>query len=184
MKRRTPVRHTVKSHTREGKRVRSFERGRGTKQKQRKTVKSKVVGSEKMRPIPPEQRVNTLAEELQRAREKDAPMKLCYHGAYTREVAEQILKEGFKDGTYFTPQMENAYAAGARPYVFEVLFCMDFKPRGGWQWVETGITSTDRIHALYEFDKDPLYKNQHVFDVLSEHNMDLMRRKGKEAVLG
>lgn len=180
--RSSPTRHKVRTHTREGRRVKSFERGSG--QKQRKVVKSRVVGSEKPKFIPPEQRVNTLAEELQRAREKDVRMQLCYHGTHSREIAEGILRKGFKDGTYFTPQMENAYAAGARPYVFEVLFCMDFKPRGGWQWVETGITSTDRIHALYVFDKDPLYKNQHVFDVLSEHNMDLMERKGEEAVLG
>lgn len=182
--RKSPIRHKVKSHTRQGKQVQSFERGSGVKQKQRKIVRSKVVGSGGSKPIPPEQRVNTLAEELQRAREKDAPMRFGYHGTHSREAAEQVLKEGFKDGTYFTPQMENAYAGGDRPYVFEVLFCMDFEPRGGWQWVETGITSTDRIHALYVFDKDPLYKNEGVFDVLSEHNMDLMRRKGKEAVLG
>lgn len=182
MPRKKPIRHTVRSHRREGKSVKSFERGSGVKQ--RKIVKSRVVGSEKMKSIPPEQRVNTLAGELQRAREKGVEMRFCYHGTRSREDAERILKVGFKDGTYFTPQMANAYAGGARPYIFEVAFCMDFEPRGGWQWVETGITSTDRIHALYVFDKDPLYENFDGFYEMGKHNVDLAKRKRKEAGLG
>lgn len=38
MTRRTPIRHTVKSHIRRGKRVKSFERGSGTRSKLRRKV--------------------------------------------------------------------------------------------------------------------------------------------------
>lgn len=41
MTRKSPVRHKVKSHTREGKPVRGFERGRGVRQQRRVAVKEK-----------------------------------------------------------------------------------------------------------------------------------------------
>ncbi len=46
-KRKPPIRHKVKSHTRQGKPVRSFERGRGTRTRKRKVIKSHVIGPEK-----------------------------------------------------------------------------------------------------------------------------------------
>ncbi len=47
MPRKTPIRHKVRPHTRQGKPVRSFERGRGTRTRKRKVVKSHVIGPEK-----------------------------------------------------------------------------------------------------------------------------------------
>lgn len=43
MKRRSPVRHKVRSHTREGKRIESFERGKGTRKA--RSHRSKTVGT-------------------------------------------------------------------------------------------------------------------------------------------
>ncbi len=47
IKRKTPIRHKVRAHKREGKPVRSFERGRGTRARQRKVVKSHVIEPKK-----------------------------------------------------------------------------------------------------------------------------------------
>lgn len=44
MKRKTPVRHRVRAHRRQGTLVKSFERGKGTHQSQRRLVKVKTTG--------------------------------------------------------------------------------------------------------------------------------------------
>ena len=49
MKRKSPVRHRVKSHTREGKRVNSFSRGHGTKQILKNKTKKVKLRSGKQR---------------------------------------------------------------------------------------------------------------------------------------
>ena len=166
------------SRKRKGKKVDPYPMGAKPKvTHSRKSRRAKRGRPKDPIPLPPEQQVHSLEDELKRAKETGSGMQLCYHGTYSKEVAEKVLEEGFKDGTYFTPQMENAYAGGARPYVFEVAFCMDFQPRGGWQWVETGIVSQDRINALYVFDRPPLYTNSKVFNAVGEHNMEKLRRQ-------
>ena len=56
----------------------------------------------------------------------------CYHGTNTKKNQQLIIKNGFKDGTYFARHMEDALEYGGE-YIFTVYFD-EYEINGGWQF--------------------------------------------------
>lgn len=115
----------------------------------------------------------SLEAEFKRCKVKNRKMAMGYHGTVRKKVADKILQEGFKQGSFFATHLEDAIGFGGE-YVFEVAFCMDFKPRGGWQWVEKDGVPPERIVTLNKFNKEQLFENDVVRDAVFKHNIELM----------
>lgn len=100
MKRKSPIRHRVKRHTREGKNVSSFNRGHGKNTIKQFTVKRKIE------------------ENSQKKIKSKFQTRIAYH-ITTKETAEKIKKEGFKPngdwwgyGTWFSKKPLIGYMPG------------------------------------------------------------------------
>jgi hypothetical protein len=76
-----------------------------------------------------------------------------YHGT-TKENAENILKEGFRAGTYFGQHMEDALHFGG-DIVFEVWFSKP--PSEDWQWVCPEAVPISKILTVIALQPSLIY---------------------------
>jgi hypothetical protein len=89
---------------------------------------------------------------------------ILYHGTNLFKTAKIILKEGFKEYTYFSENLYPAIFQGGK-YVFEVLFIKNNLPNN-WQVRCKNKISPDRILSL------TLYKNNKKL----RNNKELLKR--------
>lgn len=93
MKRKTPVRHTVRSHKRLGKLVKSFERGKG--RKPQKLSKHRVV----KRKINTSKSIETRQEELILSTHKVKPINEIYRLVKDEEALDRVLSQNLLRAT-------------------------------------------------------------------------------------
>jgi len=78
------------------------------------------------------------------------PLVICYHGTKPRNVPG-IMRDGFKEGTYFARHLENAIHMGGR-HVFGVAFDKaKLSDPPHWQFIVREVIPPDRIvhHRVY-----------------------------------
>jgi len=82
-------------------------------------------------------------------------MTIRFHGT-TKDVAEIILKRGFKKGTHFAKHLEDALVMGGK-YIFWVYFEED--PTKYWEYISDKKTPSSRILLLRKYATSRLYQN-------------------------
>ena len=90
-------------------------------------------------------------------------MRICYHGT-NEENAKSILKEGFRYGTWFAANLQDALAFGG-PHIFRVAF--DFDEAPDWQFYVSQVISADRIVEYSIYEKRVIVSNE---SLLFDHN--------------
>jgi len=75
----------------------------------------------------------------------------CYHGTNTKKKVQAIMRNGFKDGTYWARHMEDALEFGGK-YIFEVMFD-EYEINGGWQFTSMEV-APDKIEKLFTINHD------------------------------
>lgn len=101
-------------------------------------------------------------------------LRICYHGTSTRKVADKILKEGFKDNTYFSKNLHDAISYGGR-YVFSVVFETDLLP-DGWQFVANKMPPESIMGLTHYREVKKLYENKPLGKKVFESNIEAERR--------
>jgi hypothetical protein len=91
-------------------------------------------------------------------------MRICYHGT-TEANAKAILSEGFRDGTWFAANLQDALGYGGL-HVFEVVF--DEVP--AWQFTSNPV-STGRIVRYTVYTADVLLDNQELRKRVFDYNL-------------
>lgn len=84
-------------------------------------------------------------------------LRICYHGTNC-EAAKKILKEGFRQFTYFAMHLEDATGYGGE-YIFEVVF-PDTVEGFGWQFKTPHGVPADKIVSHYRLKKTDIYENK------------------------
>jgi hypothetical protein len=89
-------------------------------------------------------------------------MMIAYHGTMSREIADKILKEGFKVGTWFAKKnLADALVHGG-PYIFTVEFdpagFKGEKFEGDWQFWLRDSLGPEAIVALHHFEKAAIFE--------------------------
>lgn len=84
-------------------------------------------------------------------------MCVYYHGT-SKENADLIIKEGFKEGTYFTWDLHSALVMGGM-YIFGIFF-EDKDISNYWEWRNSKVIHPDKILYLRKFDVECLYDNE------------------------
>lgn len=79
------------------------------------------------------------------------PMQIVYHGT-NKTAAFKILKNGFKEGTYFAVHLEDAIGYGGL-YVFEVVFPSSLIQKGQWQICTFNPLQPESIVRMTKFNK-------------------------------
>ena len=85
-------------------------------------------------------------------REAGKSTVVAYHGTVETAV-ENILKEGFRVGTYFTNQLDSALRMGG-PYVFGVVFDEAFPC---WEYISNEVVKPDRIAYVQRIEAQNIY---------------------------
>ena len=93
--------------------------------------------------------------------------RLLYHGTEDEKIFQTILAEGFKAGTYFTPQLDSAIVYGGR---FVLTILDDGTMGDGWEVIAEMPVSGDRILYAHSFSRALAYVND-------EALLDLKRRQ-------
>lgn len=95
--------------------------------------------------------------------------KIVYHGT-NKEAADIILKEGFKEWSYFAINLDDALAFGG-PYIFRVVLSIH-KDNKNWQPRNREAIGVDKIVELRHYDEhEVLYENDEASkDVAKEAN--------------
>ena len=91
---------------------------------------------------------------------------ICYHGT-NKKNADLILKQGFRDGTFFARHLEDALGYGGK-WIFEVWFCEENLPKG-WQFT-SNETPPDRIIAVYKLEKRKMLERGKLRDKVFDSN--------------
>jgi len=94
-------------------------------------------------------------------------MTIWYHGT-TKENAEEIAQTGFREGTFFTSDLSSAIFYGGE-FVFHVWF--DEDPTSYWEYVATGVISTEKILYLIYYSPE-----------LCIHNRECQRRIREQSI--
>ncbi len=81
--------------------------------------------------------------------------RVCYHGT-NQENAQSIIKTGFRLGTWFAANLQDALAYGG-PHVFQVVFHFEEPPN--WQFMVDEEVSTDRIVQYSVFEQRIIVEN-------------------------
>lgn len=92
-------------------------------------------------------------------------MRICYHGT-DPAAASLILKEGFKDGTWFAANLQDALGFGGL-CVFEVAFDKDSPD---WQFTAPPV-KPDRIVSYAVYTKSVSYDNDKLRQEIFESNI-------------
>lgn len=85
-------------------------------------------------------------------------MPLLYHGTNSKRVFEIILKEGFKEGTYFTPYLNSAITYGGK-WVFAIGEAKD-RPGNPWEIIMQDPIPPERILFVHEYSPKLIYLNK------------------------
>jgi len=94
--------------------------------------------------------------------------KLWYHGT-NKESASKILKNGFKEGTYFARHLEDALGFGGE-YVFEVALKLNHKY---WELITKDVISADRIVRLKKYKRPNIeFENKKLGDEVFNWNLE------------
>ena len=101
--------------------------------------------------------------------------KIWFHGTQHRK-AQKILKEGFREGTYFADHLEDALEFGGN-HVFQVV--IDFKFRRGrrdkmfsWQVVSANYISKENIVSYKIYPKpEKVFENKKLREKLFEESL-------------
>ena len=94
---------------------------------------------------------------------------ICYHG--TKKVAARsIMKEGFREGTYFARHLEDAVGFGGY-HVFEVCFQADLL-HDNWQFCAWEVVPPDRIISYRVYRRTVEYENGDLRNTIFESNSD------------
>lgn len=82
------------------------------------------------------------------------PKRIVFHGT-DADAAQSILREGFRDWTYFARALEDAVEFGG-DHIFEV--CVDLPDSDNWQPRLSGV-KPDQVVRLYRFDRTDLFRD-------------------------
>ena len=97
-----------------------------------------------------------------------SPLCICYHGT-TTSLANRILQQGFRAGTYFALHLEDALTFGGL-HIFEVSFTKCDLPNG-WQFRIAQAVSTKQIVRLRKFvNPRELFSNVELREKVFESN--------------
>jgi len=101
-------------------------------------------------------------------------LHILYHGT-CKENAEKILKEGFKQYTYFSKDLASAISMGGK-YVFGVEFKHDGAPDWFEGWRAWQIRNKRKIHPkhivfLRKFNKEDLFLNKKLSHKIFNRNL-------------
>ncbi len=98
------------------------------------------------------------------------PKIICFHGT-TKRNADQIMKTGFRLGTFFGRHLEDALEFGGA-YVFSVCFDESRMPPPGpdsWQIIARVNIQPDRIVRLRHYMKiETLFENRDLGNLVFE----------------
>ena len=98
-------------------------------------------------------------------------MVICYHGTKPRNVAG-IMRDGFREGTYFARHLEDAIHMGGR-HVFGVAFDKDKFSRAlsNWQFILREVVPPSRIvhHRVYRVR--PIMLNDELQEEVLQSNL-------------
>ena len=83
-------------------------------------------------------------------------MRICYHGT-NKEAAESILKEGFRAGTWFAANLQDALGFGGK-HIFRVVF--PFKEAPNWQFIADEVIFPDRITNYTIYQEEVIMNNE------------------------
>lgn len=93
--------------------------------------------------------------------------RIAYHGTYKKERAKQILKDGFKKGTYFARHLEDSLEFGGK-YIFSVALKIS---GDNWQIVAEAKIPPERITRLICVNPKELYLNNEAGKVFPQGKM-------------
>jgi len=94
-------------------------------------------------------------------------MRICYHGT-SEENARSILCQGFRDGTWFAANLQDAIGFGGL-HVFQVVFDFDEPPN--WQFTSPPV-ALDRIVRYTIYQQEVLLENEELRKRIFEHNFN------------
>lgn len=86
-----------------------------------------------------------------------------YHGTIA-ENAENILKDGFNAGTFFSKHLEDALHMGG-DYIFEVYFAES--PTEYWEYITDKSVPSSNIRSHYKFQISLLWDNEECSNKIS-----------------
>lgn len=100
-----------------------------------------------------------------------------YHGT-NKENADIILKEGFKEGTYFSWDLHSALAFGGM-HILAVYF-PDKEIKDYWEWISDKIIPAEEILYYRIFTVECVYDNEDAREVLTKLNN--IERRGEDVI--
>ena len=113
---------------------------------------------------------------------KNNLLHIVYHGT-TKENADKILKEGFKEYTYFAKNLKDAIGFGGG-YVFEVVMehkCASewFEHFRCWQMMNREHIPPSKIVSLKRYDKDEIFVNEKLRHKVFERSLEYYNKVGR-----
>lgn len=103
-------------------------------------------------------------------KEQKEELSVCWHGT-SKKAAENILKEGFNKGTYFSKHLEDALGFGGN-YVFAVVFETKEVKDFWWQFVCKDIISPELIISFKYYECKTIKENKDLMRKVFESNID------------
>ncbi len=97
-------------------------------------------------------------------------IEVLYHGTKFKKTASKILKEGFKEWSYFAKDLNTAIGQGGK-YVFEVVFFSKNLPNY-WQVRCENKVSAKRIVNLKKYTVEDIFLNKLVSKNLFSNAME------------
>ena len=98
-------------------------------------------------------------------------IEVLYHGTKFKKTADKILKEGFKDWSYFATDLNTAIGQGGK-YVFEVAFLKIDLP-SYWQLRCEHKITPDRIIRMCKYEETELFRNNKLQDKVFDNAFEL-----------
>lgn len=94
---------------------------------------------------------------------------ICYHGT-SQASAREILKSGFRPGTYFARHLEDALGFGGN-FVFEAAFEEEKLPEN-WQFILSNWLSPKLIVSLVRYGaKKSIFSNEKLRNKIFKSNL-------------
>jgi len=100
-----------------------------------------------------------------------------YHGT-DESGADAILKEGFKEGTYFTWDLHSALVMGGM-HIFAVYF-PDKEITDYWEWISDKVIPLEEILYYRKFTVECVYDDEHMQEELQKKI--LIERHGEDTI--
>lgn len=90
-------------------------------------------------------------------------LQIVYHGT-SYKSSKSILKEGFREGTYFAKYLEDALGYGGK-YIFEVAYQYNKIPKKNWQFICEEKISPEFIVRLTKYEPSKIIKDDKILRV-------------------